>query len=281
MANQREPSEDRRVLFLIRGHQEFESDELVQKSTWARDSKHVSFYWLHGNECDSKIDLQTRRIYHPFSDTRQNMLRKVIFSIRALASEMKPDLLVLTTTNTYFDCRKIPNMLNEMTCSNIEIAGHTERWSHKDETSDKSLIKIKKGDFFINGASMFLRPNAYKSLISIDLDRYKEIPDDIAITDHLKASNFEILHIKRNNMYQTHIFVPSLVSRVKGTNNLRHTQERMIDLHHYYLTNNRLQRFFIMIKIHLKEITRVEPKRLFSPNKFIRRIKRSSSTWNL
>lgn len=261
---------DFKVLILVRSHKDFILDEATQKSTWAKNCENFEIYWLHGDSMSQSLDTRSSRVHQPFPDTRINMLKKVVSSIQLLESH-NPDLIILTTTNTYWNKTKIFHWFECMQSNQMYFAGHVETWSFKDATSDEKLQNIKKGDSFINGATMLLRPEAYRSLLQISLEKYLQIPDDVAISDFLKGCGFRFQNFNRNNMYQSHIFLPNATSRVKGVLTKSHTRDRMNDIHRYYMARNFRQKVISFLYIHYRELRRISTKKLMHPVSFLLR----------
>jgi hypothetical protein len=260
------------VLFIIRGHRNYEIDEIAQRSTWASAESKSQVFWVHGNESNRGTYCEDRRIIVSLEDSRNNMLKKVLEALRFVTMDAQPDLVVLTTTNTYFYVPKVREILAFMVKKEYDLAGHQEVWSHRDRTVITKGSLLKKGNYFMNGAGMLLRPNAYNALLEISCKDYEGIPDDLAISYHFKEKGIPWLHIPRNNLYTSHLFYPSYSHRIKGLNDKHHTSQRMFLIHNFYTAGHFVSICFAFLKIHWHELKTIPIKRRFFPKQYLRRL---------
>ena len=270
--NKNEEIRQPQILFLIRGHKDFLEDELTQRQTWAKESPLHQTFWVHGDEKIERPLVKDRQILIPLNDSRLNMLTKVLEAVKFSLSFSNPELIILTTTNTYFHIPRVMNVLEMMKSKEFQLAGHLENWSHRDSTEIMRGKLISKGEQFINGATMLLREQAYRSLTGISPKDYLSVPDDLAISYHFKEVGVAWLHVPRNNMYSSHFFIPKYSHRIKGTNDKGHTSKRMILIHNFYNSTNIYRMCLAYLKLQIAEVANVPLKRLIFPKSYLLRI---------
>ena len=249
------------IVFLIRAHEsyEYQLDELSQRETWASDEVgEVEIFWLYANPCIKEIEISDRRITLPGNDDMESMLKKVLTGIQYVAEIYNPELIVLTTTNTYWDTKRTKKVLKIMEKSNKQFGGNIIKWIWGDTET------IKNGDFYASGPSMFFRPEAYESLVQLVPTDYIGVWDDAAMSHHLTFMGFELMPIKRSNIFAHHIFVPRSHYRLKGVVKRQHNRDRMRDIHRFYtvrIVNKPLAYFLIQFR-ELRRIVNVNPLRI-------------------
>lgn len=264
------------ILFLVRGHKDFYEDEVAQAQTWAKENARYQTFWVHGNENVESPMLKDRQILIPLSDSRPNMLAKVIEALKFSLNISNPELVVLTTTNTYFNIPRVLKALQVMKRRDFQLAGHLEQWSHRDPTNIMKGQLISKGDLFINGASMLLREQAFRLLTKIHPGDYIDVPDDLAISYHFKEVQIPWIHVPRNNLYSSHFFVPRYAHRVKGINNKKHTSQRIILIHNIYSSSSFYRKCLAYFRLQIIEIARVPLKRILFPSSYLKRLAKRS-----
>lgn len=256
------------IIFLVRAHASFEYqlDEQAQKETWAKQlPQDCKVFWLYGDPTISDSYEQAEKLFVPCVDDMENMLQKVIVAIDYLSTKYSPDLLVLTTTNTYWNLRKTRKLLPIMQKRNYEFSGYFLKWIWGDTEI------IRNGDSFVSGASMLLRPSAFDSLKRINLSMYRQVLDDVAISHYLSSNRLAPMPIKRNNLFAHHLFVPRSHSRVKGVVDLQHNRERMRDIDDFYNSKKFPHRLLAYLRLQLRELARIQDFNLSRIPKILKR----------
>jgi hypothetical protein len=241
------------IVFLIRAHAscEYQLDEASQRETWANvEAEGVNIFWIFADPSIKEIEINDRRVIVPGYDDIENMLKKVLTGIQLVAEIYNPELIVLTTTNTYWDIQRTKKVLKIMEKLNKQFGGNIIKWIWGDTQT------IKNGDFYASGPSMFFRSKAYESLMQLDPSDYVGLWDDAAISHHLSLMGFELMPIKRSNIFAHHIFVPRSHYRLKGVIKRQHNRDRMSDIHKFYTTKG-IEKAIAYFLIQFRELRRV------------------------
>lgn len=254
-------------IYLIRGHdsEEYQLDERAQRKTWAKGSDTADkVLWLYGDESLSESKEFDRRIYVPCQDNMQTMLQKVLLGLKYCMDAYRPEFVVLSTTNTYWNLEKSKQCFIEMKDSRTNFAGYLIKWRWEDTQT------IKTGDFYVSGRSMFFDYYALQSLSFMDEENYRGLYDDAAISHYLMSRNFTPKHIKRNNFSSNHVFLPHSHIVVKGVVRRQDNRDRMHDIDIFFRKKG-LRKLFFYITMHIREIRRLDEIKLAKLPNWLRR----------
>ncbi len=201
-----------------------QSDLLTQQNTWARNLPEYSqVIWLRGHQKNTfEFDGATLKV--PCMELYGNILEKTILGVRYINDNMKFDVLIRTNVSTYFNVERTLLELSKKSYSGNFFGGYI------DKTKGVYFGNIGKRDY-ISGTGIFLSRNASEKLATLDFTKFKEAPDDVAISHFLESSGIPKVRMKRNNLSSTHIFIPTYHIRAKSSavSTLASTRMGLID----------------------------------------------------
>lgn len=239
-----------RVIFLVIASQDpvHQADLEVQRLTWASsipsDSRVI---WLRGSE-SSVAKLSDCTLYVPCLELYTNILEKTILGIRFILENFDFDILIRTNVSTYFDFDRLSRELNRKFYTESFVGGYVDKTNGKYFNSNKSME-------YISGTGIFLSKTAAISLSKMDLENFKNFPDDVAISHYLASQNIPLVRMHRNNVASSHLFFPSFFTRTKSSADPSLAGKRMILLHEYFSSGGLLRRIRTSYKIFKLEIS--------------------------
>lgn len=201
-----------RVLYVILASDDptNELDLCMQRKTWIQTvSGNSRVVILRGHEKPGfDFDGETLRV--PLHESYENILKKTILGFNWILENIDFDLLIRTNVSTYYDTRRIKDVLRRMQLDQAEFGGFVEHSNFdSDENSD--------GETFVTGTGIYLTKNSVVKLGSLnDLD-FKGIPEDLSISRFLLKTKAKMISFPRVNLHSTHITLPGFQTRLKSS----------------------------------------------------------------
>lgn len=189
-------------------------DEMTQRETWATNSKNCRIIWIRGDASQEEFyDEKERTLYVQVEEKSKNILEKTILAMRwAMKQQWQPDIIIRSNVSTYFKPDKLVTECTELMRRTYGplIAGYFDR--HKEDYFQKGGRRD-----FVSGAGIFLNKKAVNELLRINLEKFREIPDDVAISIYLLEKGVSAFPIRRCNMYLTGLLKENSYIRVKSS----------------------------------------------------------------
>jgi hypothetical protein len=255
-----------RTLFVIIASNapENESDLNAQLNTWLSNlPKNYSFLILRGsNNNDYYLDGYT--LFLPITEKYENILAKTALGIRWACKNLEFDILIRTNVSTYFPIEHVDRLVGSIDSDAPYFGGYIERCATPN-TANGHVIP------FVAGTALVLSRESAYDLAQIPFENYIGIPDDVAMSIYAKEIHMKAKPLKRNNLSQNHIFLPTFQIRLKTSKDSSLASRRMKDVHKYFETSNIHFRFLNYFRITLTEIMYID----FHPNMifdFLRRL---------
>lgn len=226
-----------KILFLILGSDaaENERDLSCQKGTWIRQLSDEESYLILRGGSKTGIHRQGDTLFLQFEETYPNILNKTIAGIRWALENLEFDFLVRTNVSTYFSTILLQQEMKCIDSSKHFFGGYIDY--------SKVINKLDQGIFpYITGTSMILSKKTAGLLVDTDTDEYEGIPDDVAISLMLKNKGISYVSMKRNNLGQSHFFIPNFQIRLKTSSLPLLASERMFLVDNYFNSSTTAQR---------------------------------------
>lgn len=236
-------------------------DYKTQESTWALGAANVFF--LRGKP-SSKSYLLGQTLYVPCNESQENILRKTKLGVSWVLENFSCDYIVRANISCYIDMKNLESFLvDSLNSNNPEIGGFVE-W-HKNP-----LIKNSIPSPFISGAGIFMTRRAAIKLEELDLSKFIDIPDDVAITRFFFESGVTIRAMRRGNIHSTRLFFPQTHIRAKSSKSSELASKRLLLIHQYFISG-KIRKISVFLKIAMLElkyalIERDNPMRYFQRN---------------
>jgi hypothetical protein len=225
-----------------------ENDLQTQFKTWVSNCPaDIRVVILRGWENDF-YQFENNVLFVPCREEYLSILNKTILGIKYILENLDFDVLIRTNVSTYYQPKKLLHELNKPRYKKDFAGGYIDRSSQK-------FLNTKKSFEYISGTGIFLSKNIAKVVSELDPKIYKNVFDDIAISNHLKLMNVPIIRMSRNNLHSTHFFISTFHIRLKNSFNSRTASVRMKLVHDFYQAENFYQKFRIYCKISLNELS--------------------------
>lgn len=246
------------ILIIASNDPEHELDLQSQKNTWIRTcNANVSVIILRGWE-EKKYHYENGELFVPIQEGYSNILAKTILGIKYIFENIDFDILVRSNVSTYFETDRLVQELSHVKYIGSFVGGYF------DKSKDKNFY-FKASFDYISGTGIYLSKDAAKTLLNLDPEDYTGVFDDLAIFDFLKKSEFRIIRMTRNNLFSTHIFIPTYNIRLKNTFNSHSASRRMQLVHDFFMARNLIFKCVAYFKIQKNEIREfvVHPEHLY------------------
>jgi hypothetical protein len=236
------------ILIVASNQSENESDLKSQKETWIKScDASVSILYLRG--WDKNIyQLNQDVLFVPVKEEYSNILEKTILGMQFALKNFDFDILVRSNVSTYFETKRLVTELNRAIYDGSFVGGYF------DKSKDLSFYKGRSFEY-ISGTGIFLSRDAVVELSQMNPKKYTGIFDDLAIFDFLKNKNFKMVRMARNNLFSTHLFIPTFTIRLKNTHNSKSASKRMFLIHKYFIAENISSRILAYLSVQLNEIS--------------------------
>ena len=238
-----------KVVFLILASDNFEheSDRVAQIETWAKgDTEDFSVIWLRGWDEDHYL-LQGRDLFVPCKEGYDQILEKTILGIDFVSKEFNFDVLIRSNVSTYFD---LPLLKSELLlhCYAGDFYG-----GYVDKTSGSYFGASKPFDY-LSGTGIFMSKNYARLLLSLNLQDFAGIPDDIAISEFFRRQGLHRIRMKRNNLGSTNIFLPTFHIRAKSSTDSHLARKRMVLINNFFNSLSHSKRCISYVRLARNEL---------------------------
>lgn len=201
-----------RVLYVILASDDStnELDLSMQRRTWLRTISGSSrVVILRGHEKpDFDFDGETLRV--PITESYQNILKKTILGLNWIVENIDFDLLIRTNVSTYFDTKRVKDVLRKMHLDHAEFGGFVER-------SNFGSGGILDEETFVTGTGIYLTKSSVLKLVSLDEQDFRGVPEDLSISRFLIENSVKMISFPRVNLHSTHILLPGFQTRLKSS----------------------------------------------------------------
>ena len=235
------------ILVIASNNSEHERDLLSQKKTWVNNCHtSVTVIYLRGWNQDYYFK-NGDTIFVPCPELYSNILNKTILGLRYLLANCDFDILIRSNVSTYFETQLIVKELDKRLYKKSFFGGYFER------TKDSFFLR-GRGEKFISGAGIFMSRDAADELSCMDPDKYRGVPDDVAIYNFLSKTKIREITMPRNNIQITHIFIPTFYIRLKNSSNPDSVYIRMNLIHQFFQSENVRSKIKAYLNIQLNEL---------------------------
>jgi hypothetical protein len=242
-----------KVLFLIiaSNNPENERDLQAQLATWlAKIPPNYKFLIIRGSEL-SRFDYSSNTLYVPARELYENILLKTSLGIHWVIENMDFDLLIRTNVSTYFAIDQLDKIIDKIDIKEHFFGGYIERCRDPLTLSEISIP-------FVTGTALVMSKSVASILSKIPVENYIGMPDDVAISQYAKVCNLNVAPLKRNNLSQNHLFLPTYHIRLKTSKNSYLASRRMKDVHNYFIEKRKMVKLLKYFVVMGKEITYIE-----------------------
>lgn len=239
-----------RVLFLILGStsDENESDLYTQKSTWLKLlPSNYKYLILRGSDNQGEL-LQDETLFLPVQEKYENILEKTLLGIKWSVENLEFDFLVRTNVSTYFSTKLLEEKLTGKDPQESFLGGYL----------DFAKIQSQFGKFripYIAGTGIILSRKTSENLVTQNWESYDSLPDDVAISMLLDRCGVNLTSMGRNNLSQSHIFLPTYQIRLKTSSISWLATRRMHLVHQYFVSTNFFKKLDAFLRIMLLEFS--------------------------
>lgn len=222
-----------KTLFLILGSHapENESDLEIQKSTWLRELLASQDYLVLRGTSANLAHIEANTLYVPVVESYENILEKTILGMKWVLEHKDFDFLIRTNVSTYFP----PQIVHEVTSSigRIEpfFGGFVDKCQSPGEHKNFQ-------EYYVTGTALVMSKATVIEVCKIDWQPYQGWPDDLAISRALRENGILPSSIRRNNLSQSHIFIPAFHIRLKTSFDSSLAGKRMKSVHKYFQAKN-------------------------------------------
>lgn len=235
------------ILIIASNQPEHELDLQSQKNTWVKTcSDSVSVIFLRGWD-EQRYQFDNGVLFVPIQETHSNILEKTILGLKYVLHNIDFDVLVRSNVSTYFETNKLIKELSNSKYRGSFVGGYFDK-------SKDSNFYFKNSFEYISGTGIYLSKDAVKELSNLDSNNYVGISEDLAIFNYLKNSGFRIIRMTRNNLFSTHIFIPTYNIRLKNSFNSQSASQRMLLVHNFFMAKNLLLKTLAYFEIQINEI---------------------------
>jgi hypothetical protein len=227
-----------KVIFLVIASEDpvHEHDLKTQRETWAKNlPEDFQVVYLRGSD-KQQVEFRDGTLYVACPELYGNILQKTILGIRYLIENFDFDILIRTNVSTYFNLERLRVELTKERYAKKFFGGYIDR------TKGGYFGELASLEY-ISGTGIFLSRTAADGLSALDYRTYRNIPDDVAISNLLEGMAIRKIRMTRNNLGSTHIFVPSYYIRAKSSavSELASARMRLIDS--YFAQNTFIRTF--------------------------------------
>jgi hypothetical protein len=223
-----------KYLVLADGAEQNQRDIECIRATWGDKLEPGQLVFLRGGSLRSHIS-DNRVLRVPTSPDSKSILEKTQIGIGFMLE------------NFSFDYVSHDSLINFLKCRKIEFGGSPQVLAH----GIKAPISL---DFFLSGAFLVFSRNTCKLFSKLETSEYTGLPDDVAITLFMRQQRIAIDRIPRNNLSDTHIFLPMTHVRLKTSHVAHAASHRFPLVHRYYQTKSRARRLKFWLSIQINEV---------------------------
>jgi hypothetical protein len=218
-----------------------------QAETWANNINPDSrVIWVYGDPSLAEGKLVGNDLFLPVEEKYENILEKTILGINWVLDNLEFDYLIRTNTSNYFYDPLVRKHLRKISDSQMTIAGVQAKWKG-------SILGKRRFHSYISGAGIYMSRLNVEMLASMQFNKYRNIPDDVAIGHFLFANRARPKSFPRNDVTDFKPLWPTLQTRVKSWGDDLVTTSRMHEVHKIYNAESDES-----LRIHLKDFIEKE-----------------------
>jgi hypothetical protein len=208
------------ILALAGGSNGHDDNQKAQEEYLARNlPDNFDLFWCKF-EPNIAVPIQNDKfILIPGKENYSGLLEKTKVAIEWLLANKDFDFLIRTNTSNYFDHYQITKILERHQKSHYFAGGVIGKWGGR-------LRGTLGGIMYISGAGIYLSRNVAQHISQIDLDAYREMPDDVAIGHHVLKKYPKFTEVKRNDITDHKGFRVAPQARIKSWRKYSTTQRR-------------------------------------------------------
>ncbi len=217
------------ILALSDGGREHHKDCETAKVTWAfQTNPNIMVAFIRISE-EKNIVYKDRMLYLPKYAQYFSILEKTLLAMEWVINNWKFDLLIRTNVSTYFDFQKLLMLGDKIPVEKPIIAGYPQR----------TKIGLEKSIMFLNGASIIISRSGVMAMLNGIHKFNRATADDVSISVAARELKLKFLYYPRNNLSDTHFFIPSAITRVKSSHNSEAASARLLLLYNYFQSKNK------------------------------------------
>ena len=218
------------ILALSDGGLEHHRDCESSKRTWASEiNADIKVAFIRVGEGE-KVIYQNKMLYLPKITQNFSIIEKTIFAMEWVLNNWEFDLLIRTNVSTYFDFTKLLSLTNRIPLGIPVLAGYPQ--------SNKTFFANPV--MFFSGAGMIFSHSAVKRMVQSNFKFEDTVPDDIQLSIAARELKFDFVYLPRNNLSDTHFFIPSAITRVKSSHDSYAASARYLLLYKYFQHKNKV-----------------------------------------
>lgn len=213
------------VLAISASHSRYHLEEEQQRATWAKQkSDSVSVSWIKADPLLKAIVADNHQnIFVPGSENFENILSKRISSINWVLKNRVFDYLVLTNSSAYIAIENLLDFLGENKHPDF-VGGYVNFQPSKENAG---ILQA-----FLNGGFSLLGKGAARELAQLDPRNFAGIPDDVAMSLHLRNAGYSFVPVRIANIAEGQRFALDLpYYRIRHIKYPKITRIRMKELH--------------------------------------------------
>jgi hypothetical protein len=232
-----------KYLVLADGAEQNQRDIEFIKTTWGKDLKPGQIVFLRGGGLRSQIT-HDQVLTVPAPSSSESILEKTLLGIQFMLESFSFDYLVRVNASTYVNHDSLTNFLKNR---KIEFGGSPQVLSN-------GVNAPTTFNFFLSGALLVFSRKSCQLFSKLETSEYAGLPDDVAITLFMRKQRITISRIPRNNLSDTHIFLPMTHIRLKTSHVAHAASFRFPLVHQYYQTKGRIRRIRLWLRIQINEL---------------------------
>jgi len=225
----------------------FASHRLAQQSTWANSSTNT--FWLLGDgPIPNMVKREGSSLVVGVPEKFENILEKTILSIQWCLESSPSDFYVRTNTSTYISDSALRRLIARINPIEHYAAAAFGRIAGNTETELKDRI-------FLAGNMMVFSKKTAELVSNLDIKKFSNVPDDVAMSLHIQSYGVEFTELERNDLTDYKGFKPCIQHRVKSWSDSDVTIKRMHEVHKVY-TSDTITKLKTLLLLNYNEILR-------------------------
>ena len=236
------------ILIIASNDPEHEADFEIQNKTWvSKCHKDVSVMYLRGwDQAYFYFEKEKNVLFVPIPEAYSNILSKTILGIKYILDNFEFDILVRSNVSTYFETHRLVRELNHPIYCGSFFGGYFDKSKNSNFNNGNSFE-------YISGTGLYFSKDIATILSELDPEFYTDVFDDLAIFDFLKNKDLKLIRMARNNLFSTHLFIPTFNIRLKNSFDSKSASRRMQLVHNFFYNEDILSKFLAYFKIQLNE----------------------------
>jgi hypothetical protein len=154
----------------------------------------VRCLWLVADVSRSTIELEDSILFVPIKDVYSNLLLKTVMGIRWVLENWDIDFIIRSNTSNYFNLALIERQFLGLDRNELFYGGATGVFVLQDERNLEYKLN------YVSGSGIYLSRAAGELLTSIDVQKYRDVVEDIAIGDFFRNFGITPYVLPRNDV---------------------------------------------------------------------------------